>query len=301
MEAAQDRQSRKGSNIKNQDGLSFLNVWFEKGETGVTDKESAMIKKIISGGQTGADRAALDVAINLHIPHGGWVPKNRTAEDGPVPAHYRLKEMPTERYPARTEANVADSDGTMIITHGELKGGSRLTREYALKHRKPHLHIDLDALRGDDALYAIVNWIAENHIAVLNVGGSRASEDPDLYDNVFEILNNALLLLKIRRMRNSSEQPRTLDDAVNRLIAELPFRERTKIGNMAEEDLQTLYPTFMPGIRDDFGLWDDNRTLLASCRTAVKDPQLHQDEAGPLIVRKLWEKLQKTYRLRMVK
>ncbi len=260
-----------------------------------------MIKKIISGGQTGADRAALDVAINLHIPHGGWVPKNRTAEDGPVPAHYQLKEMATERYPARTEANVTDSDGTMIITHGELKGGSRLTREYALKHRKPHLHIDLDARRGDDALYAIVNWIAENHIAVLNVAGSRASEDPDLYDNVFEILNNALLLLKIRRKRNPSERPRTLDDAVNRLIAELPFRERTKIGNMAKEDLQTLYPTFMPRLRDDFGLWDDNTALLASCRTAVEDPQLHQDEAGPLIVRKLWKKLQKTYRLRVVK
>ncbi|MGA9477960.1 MAG: putative molybdenum carrier protein [Desulfobacterales bacterium] len=260
-----------------------------------------MIKKIISGGQTGADRAALDVAINLHIPHGGWVPKNRKAEDGPVPAHYQLKEMSTESYPARTEANVADSDGTLIITHGELKGGSRLTREHALKHGKPHLHIDLDVLRGDDVLYAIVNWIVENHIAVLNVAGSRASEDPALYDTVFEVLNNAVLLLKIRRMRHPSERPQTLDDAVNRLIAELPFKERTKIGNMAKEDLRPLYPEFMTHIRDDFGLWDDNPALLASCRTVAGDPQLHQDEAGPLIVRKLWEKLQKTYRLRLVK
>jgi hypothetical protein len=260
-----------------------------------------MIKKIISGGQTGADRAALDVAINLHIPHGGWVPKNRKAEDGPVPAHYQLKEMPTESYPARTEANVADSDGTLIISHGELKGGSRLTRQYALKHGKSHLHIDLDVLRGDDVLYAIVNWIVENHIAVLNVAGSRASEDAHLYDNVFEVLNNAMLLLKIRRIRPHSERPQTLDDAVNRLIADLPFKERTKIGNMAKEDLQVMFPTFMPHIRDDFGLWDDNTALLASCRTVAKDPQLHQDEAGPLIVTKLCEKLQKTHRLRVVK
>jgi len=260
-----------------------------------------MIKKIISGGQTGADRAALDIAINLQIPHGGWLPKGRKAEDGPVPAHYQLKEMSNESYPARTEANVADSDGTLIITHGELKGGSKLTREYALKHRKPHLHIDLDVLRGDDILYTIVNWIVENNIAVLNVAGSRASEDPELYDNVFEVLNNAVLLLKIRRMRHPSARPQTLDDAVNRLLAELPFRERTKIGNMAKEDLLTLYPTFMTRIRDDFGLWDDNTALLASCRTVTKDPHLHQDEAGTLIVRKLWEKLQKTYRLRMVK
>ena len=260
-----------------------------------------MIKKIISGGQTGADRAALDVAINLHIPHGGWVPKSRKAEDGAVPARYQLKEMPTESYPARTEANVADSDGTLIVTHGELKGGSRLTGEYALKHGKPHLHIDLAVLRGDDVLYTIVNWIVENRIVVLNVAGSRASEDPDLYDNVFEVLNDAVLLLKIRRMRHPLERPPTLDDAVSRLITELPFKERTKIGNMAKGDLPSLYPTFMTRIRDDFGLWDDNTALLASCRTVAGDPQLHQDEAGPLIVRKLWEKLQKTYRLRMVK
>jgi len=260
-----------------------------------------MIRKIISGGQTGADRAALDVAINLQVPHGGWLPKNRKAEDGPVPAQYQLKEMTTESYAARTEANVADSDGTLIMTHGELRGGSRLTREYALKHRKPHLYIDLDVFRGDDVLYAIVNWIVENHIAVLNVAGSRASEDPDLYDTVFGILNNALLLLKIRRIRNPSERPQTLDDAVNRLLAELPFRVRTKIGNMAEEDLLTVYPPFITQIRDEFGLWDDNTALLASCRADAKDPQLHQDEAGQLIVRKLWSKLRKTYRLRMVK
>jgi hypothetical protein len=260
-----------------------------------------MITKIISGGQTGADRAALDVAINLHVPHGGWVPKGRKAEDGRVPERYQLKEMATESYPARTEANVADSDGTLIITHGELKGGSRLTAEYALKHQKPHLHINLDVLRGDDVLYAIVNWTAENHIAVLNVAGSRASEDPDLYDTVFEVLNNAVLLLKIRRKRHSSERPRTLEDAVNRLIDELPFKERTKIVSMTEEDLLPLYPTFMTHIRDDFGLWDDNPALLASCRAIAGDPHLHQDEAGPLIVRKLWKKLQMTHRLRMVK
>jgi hypothetical protein len=141
----------------------------------------------------------------------------------------------------------------------------------------------------------------ENNIAVLNVAGSRASEDPYLYDNVFEVLNNAVLLFKIRRVRYPAERPQTLDDAVNRLIAELPFKERTKIGNMVKEDLLSLYSTFMTHIRDDFGLWDDNRELLASCRTVAGDPQLHEDEAGPLIVSELWKKLQKTYRLRMVK
>ena len=89
-----------------------------------------MIKKIISGGQTGADRAALDVAIKLNIPHGGWVPKGRPAEDGPIHTKYQLKEMPTDSYSDRTEQNVADSDGTLIISHGELTGGSAFTRKW---------------------------------------------------------------------------------------------------------------------------------------------------------------------------
>ena len=85
-----------------------------------------MIKKIISGGQTGADRAALDVAIKLNIPHGGWILKGCITEDGPLPEIYNLQEMPTESYPARTEQNVIDSDGTLIIARGKLTGGIRL-------------------------------------------------------------------------------------------------------------------------------------------------------------------------------
>jgi hypothetical protein len=259
-----------------------------------------MIKKIISGGQTGADRAALDVAIHLDIPHGGWIPRGRKTEDGPLPEHYRLQELPTDSYPARTAANVADSDGTLIITHGRLKSGSKLTRQYASAHGKAQLHADLDVLRGDDLLYAIVNWIVKNDIEVLNVAGSRASEDPSLYDSVFEVLNNAVLLLKIRRRRYPLQRPRTLADAVDRLIDQLPLKERTRIARMTEEDLWAWQPTVMARIREDFGLWDDNAGLLTSCRAIAKDPHLHQDEAGLLLVRELWKKLRETYRLRVV-
>ncbi|MFZ1199450.1 MAG: putative molybdenum carrier protein [Desulfobacterales bacterium] len=260
-----------------------------------------MIRKIVSGGQTGADRAALDVAIHLNISHGGWVPKGRRAEDGRVPEHYQLKEMSTLGYPARTEANVVDSGATLILTHGRPQGGSELTAELARKHHKPHLHVDLNVLRGDDRLYAVVNWLAANGIEVLNVAGSRAGEDPKIYDAVFEVLNNALLLLTIRRQTRSADRPRTPAEAVNRLAAGVPFKERVKIGNMAEEDLPLLYPVFMAQVRDDFGLWEDNAVLLASCRSAAADPRLHPDEAGPLIVRELWKEMRETYRLKVVK
>ncbi len=91
-----------------------------------------MLTKIISGGQTGADRAALDVAIELDIPHGGWIPKGRKTEDGVLPDKYQLQEMPTTSYPKRTEKNVLDSEGTLILSHGRLSGGSSLTIKIAV-------------------------------------------------------------------------------------------------------------------------------------------------------------------------
>lgn len=95
-----------------------------------------MVKKIISGGQTGADRAALDVAINLRIPHGGWIPKGRKTENGILSDKYQLKEMSSSSYQERTEKNVLDSDGTLIISRRKLTGGSALTKKLAVKHGK---------------------------------------------------------------------------------------------------------------------------------------------------------------------
>ncbi len=129
-----------------------------------------MIKKIISGGQTGADRAALDVAIKLNIPHGGWVPRGRLAEDGPIPDKYQLQEMPTESYPSRTEQNVIDSDGTLIIARGKLSGGSDYTREMALKHKKQLLGIDLNLTNHYDAASLIASWI-KMHVCLYRFKG----------------------------------------------------------------------------------------------------------------------------------
>src|SRR5210317_2583040 len=102
----------------------------------------AMIKKIISGGQTGVDQAALDVAIKLAVAHGGWIPKGRITESGPLPAKYNLKETRSSSYADRTEKNVQDGDGTLILSRGQLSGGSEYTREMAIKHDRPWLHID---------------------------------------------------------------------------------------------------------------------------------------------------------------
>ncbi len=147
-----------------------------------------MISKIVSGGQTGADRAALDFAIQHDIPHGGWIPKGRKTEDGPLPDRYQLCEMETVSYPERTEQNVIDSDGALIVSHGALTGGSAQTLQFAKKHHRPCLHIDFNELPMQDHIEQVRKWIAEKRIVTLNIAGPRASKDPLIHEATIKLL-----------------------------------------------------------------------------------------------------------------
>lgn len=147
-----------------------------------------MLKRIISGHQTGADIAAIDAALDTGFPCGGWVPKGRKTEIGPLPEKYIVQEMKTAGYPKRTEQNVIDSDGTVIFTHGRLSGGSDLTRKYAIQHCKPWLHIDLSTHDAAAAVALVSRFITENGTAVLNVAGPRASSDSKIYDAVYRTM-----------------------------------------------------------------------------------------------------------------
>ncbi|MEM8679348.1 MAG: putative molybdenum carrier protein, partial [Planctomycetota bacterium] len=95
------------------------------------------LDKVVSGGQTGVDRGALDAAIYLGLPHGGWCPRGRLAEDGVIPARYELQETTAPQYAVRTEKNVIDSDATLILHSGPLSGGTKYTRAMAEKHQRP--------------------------------------------------------------------------------------------------------------------------------------------------------------------
>ncbi len=148
-----------------------------------------LIQKIISGGQTGVDRAALDFAIEYHIPHGGYCPKGRKAEDGTLDLRYHLTETESAGYEERTEKNLLESDGSLIMDHGTLSGGTKLTTELCLKHLKPVHIIDLDDINektGED----FWDWIENNEIQVLNIAGSRESKHP-----IYEQAKNCLELL----------------------------------------------------------------------------------------------------------
>jgi predicted Rossmann-fold nucleotide-binding protein len=142
-------------------------------------------EKIISGGQTGVDRAALDVALELDIPCGGWCPKRRRAEDGRIPQRYHLKETASTSYPVRTEMNVSDSDGTLILTWGSPTGGTATTLKLAKKFKKPYLVVDLS--KNHDPLF-VTEWAKTNKVKVLNVAGPRESKTAGIHDMAVEFL-----------------------------------------------------------------------------------------------------------------
>ena len=157
--------------------------------------EPLHIEKIISGGQTGVDRAALDVAFELDIPCGGCCPKGRKAEDGPIDTRYPLQETVSARYPIRTERNVKESDGTLILTWGKPSGGTALTIKFAQKHKKPIWIIDL-SMGGDSK--AVKEWAKVNRIRILNVAGPPESSVPGIYDQAVKFLRSVLNRPQIR-------------------------------------------------------------------------------------------------------
>ena len=147
-----------------------------------------MIERIVSGGQTGADRGALDAAIACGVPHGGWCPLGRVAEDGRIPDRYQLMETETSSYLPRTKRNVKHSDGTAILTIGELSGGSAATAYFARRHRKPCLHLRLDCRSDADAAEQLRAFVTEHGIRTLNVAGPRASNEPGIHARCQSVL-----------------------------------------------------------------------------------------------------------------
>lgn len=151
---------------------------------------STQPERIVSGGQTGVDRAALDVALDLGLSCGGWVPKGRRAEDGPLDTRYPVTEAPTPDYAERTRLNVRDSDATLIVTRGAPSGGTALTIDFARRLGRPCRIVDLD--QGVDP-EPVRDWIASHGIAVLNLAGPRESTVPGIYADACAFLRALLV------------------------------------------------------------------------------------------------------------
>ncbi|MBF0111392.1 MAG: putative molybdenum carrier protein [Desulfamplus sp.] len=289
-----------------------------------------MLKKIISGGQTGADRAALDTAIKFNLEHGGSVPAGRRSEDGTIPDKYDLTEMDTDSYPERTKQNIIDSDGTVIISHGVLTGGSFLTKKLASKLNKPWYHIDLMEMDEFEGAVTLHDFVSDNYIEILNVAGPRASQDPFIYRSVKSIIETFIYM---ELMESSQEELRaddiillqrktekfcaTLNEAVEFLADTMHLRTRSVIANSPDNQIGSLYFSLADTIKVKLGLDAGNTDLFESCRKELrkgntsKVQHIHKldlskepmdiEDAAMVILKALRQYLKKNHVLRVIK
>ena len=274
-----------------------------------------MLKKIISGGQVGADQAALDAAIKYNFPYGGWIQKGRKTQSGILPDKYELKEMSVAGFKEKIEQNVIDSDGTVIISHGNLAGGADYSHTMVKKHNRPYLHIDLNETPAFMASSKINTWIIENDIEVMNVTGSRTSEDSNVYRDTIYIIEGTILLSMVHA--KSGEKltdydrkelidklpipPNTVDEAVERMIADLDLETKVRLANMDLNNLADVHFDLDVYFKNAFGVWHGNKELLVDCRAKSGELIRDEDEATFVILKALWEKLRGTHSLRVVK
>ena len=270
-----------------------------------------MLEKIISGGQTGADQAALDAAIKLGIPHGGWIPRGRLTEDGPLPDKYDLTEMPTTSYPERTKKNIRESDGTLILSHGMLSGGSEFTRKMALKYQKPMLHIDFNRMIPFDAAVVINNWMVDHDVSILNVAGPRASTDPNIYRAAVDIIEAVSFLnlsennpMQTRAADDDAfprEIPRDIHGAVAEIISGMTLKDRAAMANLTEGELAPLQLNLGMYIRQQLPRWYTSESFKRSCEEAAHEEGLDASNPPMVIIKKIWNQLKTTHRLRVIK
>lgn len=148
--------------------------------------------KVISGGQTGANRGALEAAVYFEVPQGGYCPRGRKAEDGKIPKRYLFVETKSSQYPDRTRLNVSESSATVIFTHGHTSAGTRLTLRCLKDEKKPYLHLDLDRIREEEAIDLVDAFIRQYQVEVLNIAGNRESRSPGIQGEVKSIVLQVL-------------------------------------------------------------------------------------------------------------
>ena len=258
--------------------------------------------KFISSGQKGAARAALDVAIKLRLPHGGWIQEGRRTDDGVLPYKYNVKERVSAAYPNYTEHNIIDSDGTIVFTHGKLIRGAKLSQKLA-KKREKLFHIDFNETLYFDAVTIVHSFIHKKIIEVLNVSGSHASKDPKIYDKTWHALMGAIMLNMVdakpgdrvtdysmgEYAEKISPQPKTVDEAVNQIISLMPLEDRDSLANLNKEDLGILNFTMGIFIREELLQKDVNLDLFESCMAVSGDDSIDESFAASVIIEKLWE------------
>jgi hypothetical protein len=274
-----------------------------------------MISKIVSSGRSGVELAGLEVAAKLGISYGGWAPRGMRNEQGPLPAKYGLQEAPAMGFKHAMEQNVINSDGTLLITRGRKTVETRYAVETALRYQRQLLHVDLSQQSAFEAASLASSWVSLQNIKVIFVTGPSGEQDARIYEQTKKILETAFYLEFVKtglhpehpRMKTLNEDalrpgmPGSVDEAIDRLKQTLPLKDRAIIANMRPEELDHLRSGLGDYIKQNFGIYTGNTALLQSCADFGGLVQPLPEEACAVILRALWQDLQNTHRLRIIK
>jgi hypothetical protein len=221
--------------------------------------------------------------------------------------------MPTESYPERTKKNIRESDGTLILSHGRLTGGSEYIEKWALEYGKPMIHIDLNNTEPWKAAAIIGVWVSKHEIGIINIAGSRASKDSKIYDATIDIIESVYVLNHIEhdmktslratnRWKNEQyvDMPKTVDKVVDKIVGDLDFKTKTALAKLTEDSLVPIQLSLGIYIKERLINWYINKELEKACIQACREEGIDESNPQIVIIKRIWERLKKTHKLRVV-
>ncbi|MGD9245857.1 MAG: putative molybdenum carrier protein [Desulfobacterales bacterium] len=273
------------------------------------------LKKIISGGLTVSDQAALDAAISLGISHGGYIPWGRNTEIGILPSKFKLQELNTDNHFHCIERNVKESKGTLIVCAGGLNDDAKYAKIRTMKYSHQLFVFDLELTPSFKAPTLVNDWIQKFNIDVLYIIGPFTYEYLNIDRHMTIIVEGALLLAIVDAPLGSKVTdyykdmyleklpvlPKTVDEAVDQIISGMTLEERVRMANFDKEELRVINYSLSIFIRNHLFMKDINKKLFESCRIVSGNKNLNESTAAMVIIEKLWEQLRETHRLRLVK
>ena len=239
-----------------------------------------MFRKIISGAHPGAERAALDAAMSLGIPHGGYIPWGRMTEIGTLPSKYKLQDLNTDNHLECIERNVKESTGTLIISVGELNDDSKYARKITIKNSHQVFVVDLELTPSFEATTIVYDWIQKYNIDELYIIGPFTYEYLNIDRHMTIIVEGALLLdlmdapqgskvtdyYKDMYLQKLPVLPKTVDEAVDQMITDMTLEERVRMASFDKEELRVINYSMSIFIRNQLFMKDINKELFESCR-----------------------------------
>lgn len=269
-----------------------------------------MIRKIVSNGRIGVARGALDAALALDIPHGGWRIPDTIREDEPLPKKYTLQEMKTKSNTRCVERNVTETDGTLILIFAdEMPEDALAARKSADKHHMPWILINLDRTGTFQAAQDIHEWLKEKEIHVIHVVGATTGSVKKRADKTACSLLEAVYYLGLIESNMTAatrsigdgglQPPASVDDIVNLILTEMSLKDRVIVANMKEEQLELLQPTLGRHIQIRLEYWRQSALPVATLEK-IEQETAGANDVSTLIIEKVWGKLRTTHRLRII-